>query len=71
MRSQSPSLAPSRHANDVTVHIVLDDFGSFGLAYVERLTPTKRPSLRTSSQANIQTQLGSSRSTRPRGGRAT
>ena len=35
MRSQSPSLAPSRHANDVTVHIVLDDFGSLGRAYVE------------------------------------
>ena len=35
MRSQSPSFAPSRHANGVTVHIVLDDFGSFGLAYVE------------------------------------
>lgn len=35
MRSQSPSLAPDRQANDVTVHIVLDDFGSFGRAYVE------------------------------------
>ena len=35
MRSQSPSLAPDRPANDVTVHIVLDDFGSFGRAYVE------------------------------------
>jgi hypothetical protein len=33
MRSQSPSLAPSRHANDVTVHIVLDDFSSLGRAY--------------------------------------
>jgi hypothetical protein len=28
-------LAPDRHANDVTVHIVLDDFGSLGRAYVE------------------------------------
>ena len=36
MRSQSPSPAPGRHANDVTVHIVLDDFGGgFGRAYRE------------------------------------
>ena len=36
MRSQSPSLAPSRHANEVTVHIVLDDFGGrLGRAYRE------------------------------------
>lgn len=36
MRSQSPSLAPGGHANDVTVHIVLDDFrGRLGRAYRE------------------------------------
>ena len=35
MRSQSPSLAPRGHTNDVTVHIVLDDFGSLGRAYRE------------------------------------
>jgi hypothetical protein len=60
MRSQSPSLAPDRQANDVTVHIVMDDLGSFGRAYVETdaASADERPSLRTSSQANIQTASG-------------
>jgi hypothetical protein len=34
MRSQTP-LAPSEPAFDVTVHIVLNDFGPLGRAYVE------------------------------------
>ena len=34
MRSQTPSLAPDE-PHDVTVYIVLNDFGELGRAYVE------------------------------------
>src|SRR5262245_49158584 len=32
---RTPSLAPDEQAHDVTVYIVLNDFGQFGRAYVE------------------------------------
>ncbi|MGB8051134.1 MAG: hypothetical protein WCF53_25025 [Pseudolabrys sp.] len=35
MRSQTPPLAPGGPGFDVTVHIVLNDFGPLGRAYVE------------------------------------
>ena len=35
MRNQAPTLAPGQPASDVTVHIVLNDFGDLGRAYVE------------------------------------
>ena len=35
MRSQTPPLAPGEPGFDVTVHIVLNDFGPLGRAYVE------------------------------------
>src|SRR5262245_52699664 len=35
MRNQSPPLAPGKLTDDVTVHIVLSDFGKLGRAYVE------------------------------------
>jgi hypothetical protein len=34
MRTQTPSLAP-KLTDNVTVHIVLNDFGNLGRAYVE------------------------------------
>ena len=34
MRSQTP-LAPDQSAFDVTVHIVINDFGPLGIAYCE------------------------------------
>jgi hypothetical protein len=35
MRSQTPPLAPGKLTDDVTVHLVLNDFGKLGRAYVE------------------------------------
>ena len=35
MRNQSPPLVPGKLTDDVTVHIVLSDFGKLGRAYVE------------------------------------
>ena len=35
MRSKTPPLAPGEPANDVTVYIVLNDFGPLGRAYCE------------------------------------
>ena len=35
MRNQAPTLTPGQPASDVTVHIVLNDFGDLGRAYVE------------------------------------
>src|SRR5262245_22514697 len=35
MRTRTPSLAPDEQAHDVAVHIVLNDFGELGRAYVE------------------------------------
>jgi hypothetical protein len=35
MRSRTAPLAPDRPARDVTVHIVLNDFGPLGRAYCE------------------------------------
>jgi hypothetical protein len=35
MRIQTPPLAPSEPASDSTIHIVLDEFGELGRAYVE------------------------------------
>ena len=35
MRNQSPPLAPGKLTDDVIVHIVLNDFGKLGRAYVE------------------------------------
>ena len=35
MRTQTPSLAPDEQPHDVTVYIVLNDFGQLGRAYVE------------------------------------
>ena len=35
MRTPTPSLAPDEQPHDVTVYIVLNDFGQLGRAYVE------------------------------------
>jgi hypothetical protein len=35
MRTPTPSLAPDQQPHDVTVYIVLNDFGQLGRAYVE------------------------------------
>jgi hypothetical protein len=35
MRTRTPSLAPDQQPHDVTVYIVLNDFGELGRAYVE------------------------------------
>ena len=35
MRTQTPSLAPDEQPHDVTVYLVLNDFGELGRAYVE------------------------------------
>src|SRR5262245_55422916 len=35
MSAQTPPLAPGKLTDDVTVHIVLNDFGKLGRAYVE------------------------------------
>ena len=35
MRTRTPSLAPDEQPHDVTVYIVLNDFGQLGRAYVE------------------------------------
>jgi hypothetical protein len=35
MRTPTPPLAPDQQPHDVTVHIVLNDFGQLGRAYVE------------------------------------
>ena len=35
MRTQTPPLAPDEQSHDVTVYIVLNDFGQLGRAYVE------------------------------------
>jgi len=35
MRTPTPSLAPDQQPHDVTVHIVVSDFGQLGRAYVE------------------------------------
>ena len=50
MRSRTPPLAPGQPASDVTVYIVLNDFGPLGHAYCEtdELKPTKRRLSKTS-----------------------
>jgi hypothetical protein len=35
MRTPTPSLAPDEQPHDVTIYIVLNDFGQLGRAYVE------------------------------------
>jgi hypothetical protein len=35
MRTQTPPLAPGKLTDDVTIHIVLNDFGELGRAYIE------------------------------------
>jgi hypothetical protein len=35
MRTPTPPLAPDQQPHDVTVYIVLNDFGQLGRAYVE------------------------------------
>ena len=35
MRNQTPPLAPGKLTDDVTIHLVLNDFGKLGRAYVE------------------------------------
>jgi hypothetical protein len=35
MRTRTPSLAPNEQPHDVTVYLVLNDFGELGRAYVE------------------------------------
>ena len=73
MRSRSPALAPGQPAYGVTVHIVLDDFGSLGRAFVEtdEADADEKTIVENSSPANIHTRFGWSRSTPLRGGRAT
>jgi hypothetical protein len=35
MRARTPSLAPDEQPHDVTIYVVLNDFGQLGRAYVE------------------------------------
>ena len=48
MRNQTP-LAPGGPASDVTVYLVLNDFGPLGRAYCKptKQRPMRRPSLKT------------------------
>ena len=64
MRNQAPTLAPGQPASDVTVHIVLNDFGDLGRAYVETDEAE-------ADEASIRIRLGWSPSTPSKAGRAT
>ena len=59
MRSRTPPLAPGQAASDVTVYIVLSDFGPLGHAYCEtdELESDEETS-KTSSAASIRTHFG-------------
>jgi len=73
MRSTSgPALVPAPHF-DVTVYLVLDDFGPIGRAYLEttRRNATERPSSGGYSPANTKSPSELLRSTPPKAGRKT